>query len=195
MKTLKEFTAKESFKLAKLLFRKGYSILILTLIIVVASCTKGLDGRDGRAFLSVSWDVDVPDFIDVGNPHFPPSFYYGEFYRVYPGHYFMYYEGEFWNGYDWVPYAWDVDYEIWENRGEPGGYNYNGRDGLDNYFTLRCTPYGPYTYHLKSIVDENRERIVTEEDDAIIIKEEMESFTIRVTYKKVEPKSEMKRKN
>ncbi|MFC1731942.1 hypothetical protein ACFL6I_16610 [candidate division KSB1 bacterium] len=191
MKTIKKITSKKNFRLAKFFLKSKGFILVsfLATTLILGSCSKGFDGRDGRAFLSVTWDVDVPDFIEVGNPSFPPSFYYGEFYLVNPGYYVMYYEGIFWNGYDWIPYAWDIEYEIIENRGEPGGYSYDGRDGLDNYFTLRCTPYGPYPYQLKSAeTDENGEKIIEERENSIIVTKELESFSIKITYSKADTK-------
>ena len=190
MKTAIKNTAARSFKLAKFytMMRRILFFSAIVIMMVLTSCTKGRNGRDGLAYVSVTWDVDRPDYIDVGNPSFPRNFFFGEFYRVYPGRYFMYYEGVFWNGYAFAHYAWDVEYEVWENRGEAGGYYYDGRDGIDNYFSLRCTPYGPYTYQLKSeSANDNTVKIKENKDGKLVITEEKEFFTIRITYSKATP--------
>jgi len=165
-------------------------ILAGMVIILAAACDRrGRDGRDGRAFLALEWEVDRPDYIDAGTPDIPPTFEWGRSYRAYPGWYTLYYEGRFWNGYANALYAWEIEYEIWEAEGERGGYYYDGEDGPDSYFTLIMSPYGPvvdeYVTKMAATTDGSG---ISETNDAITFSVEKEGFGMHVTYRKVEPR-------
>lgn len=166
----------------------GLSISIAALL-TLTSCYKepcrGLDGRPGRAFLAVTWVDGQPDLINSGNSAIPTVFDYGRFYLSYPGLYQFYYEGRIWNGHASAFYAWEMDYEIWIHLGEPGGCGYNGVDGPDNYFTMECSPFGPYLYLGNYKSDSTSARIIEQSDDSGVMELKGESHTIRMTYRKV----------
>ncbi len=150
----------------------------------------GRNGQPGYAFLSITW-IDVqPDYIDAGTGDIPPVFQYGRYYSAWPGFYTMYYDGRFWNGQANVFYAWEVDYEIWETAGEPGGLYYEGVNGPDNYFTIECSPYGPWIYGpgYKSAELPDGYELKESSDDKIVITKEAVNFGISLTYRKVVPR-------
>lgn len=124
--------------------------LLPALILGFTSCTNyydydtsGRDGYPGKAYLALHWDLDEPDFIDAGTSDIPPVFEWGAYYLTNPGIYTFYYDGEDWDGYRWNEYAWEVDFEIWINPGEQGSKYYDGLDGMNNFFSIVCSPYGP----------------------------------------------------
>ncbi|MEA3478752.1 MAG: hypothetical protein U9R60_11270 [Bacteroidota bacterium] len=165
-------------------------IISIAALLSLTACYKepcrGLDGRPGRAFLAVTWVDAQPDLINSGNSAIPPVFDYGRFYLSYPGLYRFYYEGRIWTGYAYASYAWEIDYEIWFHVGEPGGYGYNGADGPDNYFTMECSPAGPYLYmgaYYKS--DSVALKIIEQSDEGGIMELKGETHTMRMTYRKV----------
>lgn len=170
-------------------------LFLLTLAaFILSSCYTepwyGCNGRPGNAFLSITW-IDVqPDYIDAGTGDIPPVFQYGKYYMAYPGFYTMYYDGSYWNGQANVFYAWEVEYEIWEVIGEPGGMYYNGADGVDNYFTVECSPFGPWIYgpgYKSSELPEGFE-LKESTDDKVVIEKEGTDFGITLIYKKVDPR-------
>lgn len=123
---------------------KLFTGLVGILFLVLGSaCERGIDGRDGRAYLSVNWTNDKPTLIDPGTSAIPHVFEYGRYYQAWPGHNYLYYEGRIWNGMGYSKYAWEMEYEIYELKGESGGYQYNGADAPDTYFDLECSPFGP----------------------------------------------------
>ena len=165
---------------------------IFSLVIVSASCNddRGRDGRPGRAYLSLEWEIDMPDYLDAGTPDIPATFEWGRSYRAYPGWYTIYYDGHFWNGSGNVNYSWEMEYEIWEAAGERGGYNYDGDDGPDTYFTLWLSPTGP---SLDEFVTKkaglNNYTVVSNTGDRIEILIEGASYSMRAIFRKVEPRS------
>jgi hypothetical protein len=167
--------------------KKGFIPILLTFVIFTTSCYKdppGRDGRPGKAFLSLTYEYEEPTYLDAGTGDIPPVFKWGEFYRAYPGWYTLYYEGEHWTGSHWAFYAWEVDYEIWENPGEPGGYHYNGRNGADNYFTLECSPFGPYSYSNYKKQKSTDFIIESESYNEIVIRKDLNDFSMRIKYKR-----------
>lgn len=164
-------------------------IAAITALLMLTSCYKepvrGLDGRPGRAFLAVTWVDGQPDFINSGNSAIPAVFDYGRFYLSYPGLYRFYYEGHIWNGYASAYYAWEIDYEIWIHRGQPGGYGYNGADGPDNYFTMECSPYGPYMFLGTYKSDSTGARIIERTDEGGEMELKGATYSIKMTYRKV----------
>jgi hypothetical protein len=186
-----ENTAEKADKLRRTLWGGG---LILAALFLLGSCEKGLDGWPGRAYVAFSWIVDEPDYIEIDNEYVPPVFYWDEFYRVAPGLYFAYYEGYHRVGRQLYEYAWELEYEVWENPGEPGRvHRQNGVDGPDAYFTIVLSPYGPETLYeevarLKSAVDELPENLPAIGDE-IVIEQSDEDFNLIIRYKKVEPRN------
>lgn len=172
--------------------RSGKTLIFLFILVtLLSSCYKepwyGKDGRPGNAYLAVDWVDDEPDYIDVGTSAVPPYFYWGEYYRAYPGIYQLYYEGEVWMGNRWAFYAWEIDYEIWRNEGEQGGAYYHGRDGADTYFTLECSPFGPLVYEdYKSGDTKPGFEVLQDSDDEITILKTDKDFNLKITYRKVE---------
>jgi hypothetical protein len=168
---------------------KLFYLLLITLLL--GSCYTepwyGLDGRNGRAFLSLTWIDAKPEYLDAGTGDIPPVFEYGRYYRAWPGFYTMYYEGRYWNGQGYPFYAWEVSYEIWEKRGEPGGLYHSGADGPDNYFTIECSPYGPWIYGpgYKSGKLPEGYQLKESNDETIVIEKEDSHFGITVSYRKV----------
>jgi hypothetical protein len=165
------------------------------LLLMLTSCEKdywGYDGFDGRAYLALSWSDSEPYYIEPGSHAIPNLFYWDEYYRINPGIYTMYYDGEYYDGYGWLEYAWEVDYEIWINYGEEGSLFYDGRDGADNYFVVECNPYGPFVYRdLKSKVVKPEYEVLESSENAISLLMKKEFFSMKVTYRKVEKRAEI----
>ena len=171
-------------------------LLIPLVTILITSCEPdyryGYDGRPGRAYLALNWELAPPEYIDAGTPDIPPYFKWGQFYRAYPGFYTLYYEGTIHNGPVHGFYAWEIDYEIWTTRGEPGGYYYNGCDGPDTYFTIFCNPNGPYTRSWMKMSEADAEiTIVEDTGDIIVVMMEKNEYKMKLTYRKVEPREQL----
>jgi hypothetical protein len=169
--------------------------LIAAALMVFSSCEKepyfGYDGKPGKAFISLMWVDAKPDYIDAGTGDIPHIFEWGRYYRTYPGINRLYYDGQFWNGHNYSFYAWEMDYEIWENLGEPGGYGYNGRNGSDNYFTLELSPFGPYIYtnDLYKDVCNCEVLIDSTAENEITVTKISENFTLKINFTKVEKRA------
>lgn len=165
-------------------------LAILFFTFFLTSCYKepwGSDGFPGRAFLALTWVEAEPDYLDAGTSAIPEYFYWDDYYKINPGVYNFYYEGEVWTGSSWAFYSWEIDYEIWVNPGEPGGPSYNGHDGADTYFTIECSPFGPYvSEYYKGAAAEKDYKVISDTGDKIIIEKEKEEFTLRVIYNKVD---------
>jgi hypothetical protein len=171
------------------------ALVATSLLITNTSCTVGADGRPGLAYLSFEWEVSKPEYIDCGTPAVPPNFYYGTFYRTNPGLYTAYYDGKVWNGMAWGSYAWEMDYEIWILPGQRGGYGYNGKDGLNTYLTFVCSPYGPKLFRSESYMRKGTPAEPTRIHEATtpggeqVIEYTVNEYTIKVTYRAVEPRT------
>ncbi len=165
-------------------------IIAVLLILGFTSCQKawyGRDGHPGDAFVSFSWQVSEPDYIDVGTGAVPPVFYWGESYKIRPGDYSLYYEGQVWAGSGWANYSWEVMYEIWEVSGEKGDWYYNGFDGPDNYFNIECSPYGPYVSSAyKSSNLSPAYELISESEDEIVVEQKADGMRMKITYQKTE---------
>lgn len=176
------------------LHRAGSGLSLVILILLLSSCYKepwyGRDGAAGNAYLSITWADAQPEYLDAGTGDIPPVFEYGRYYLARPGFYTMYYEGRYWNGQALAFYAWEVDYEVWAVAGERGGLYYNGARGADNYFTIECSPYGPWVYgpgYKTAQLPEGFE-LIEESEEKITISKESSSFGITISYKKQEYK-------
>jgi hypothetical protein len=170
-------------------------LLPVLLILSLSACEKawhGSDGRPGDAFIALTWQVEEPNYIDAGTGAIPPRFYYGQYYKINPGFYELYYEGSIWTGQFWGFYAWEVTYEIWEVPGERGDWYYNGANGPDNYFDIEMSPYGPYVYSsYKSGEMDSKYEIIEKSDDLVVIVQKGEGINMKATFKKVEPRYEL----
>ena len=165
--------------------------MLMTVALLFSSCYKepwyGHDGHPGRAQLSLAWIDDKPDYVNSGTPAIPEYFQWDRYYPANPGFYTMYYDGSLWNGYNWTYYAWEIDFEIWRASGEPGGLYYHGSDGPDTYFTIECSPYGPYLYEDMKITPVNPGyEVLQESEDEISILKSDKDFRMKITYRKVD---------
>lgn len=159
----------------------------------LSSCEEeyyGYDGLPGEAFLSLNWNNIEPSYLEVGTGEIPSIFYYGDYYKVHPGKYTLYYEVNFWNDNVRISNAYETDYEIWINQGEPGGYHYNGCDGSNTYFSIALTPNGPefyedFNYKSAEVNKSTNELGVRPQNTIIKIKN---NYTIKLTFRKVAPK-------
>ena len=188
MKAIKFYTEKKS-KTSKAIQLSFHLLLILSIVVLFSSCEDdyyGRDGRSGDAYLSLTWANEMPEYMDAGTGDIPPTFKWGDYYRAYPGYYVMYYEGSVWNGFGWTFYAYEVEYEIWINEGEPGRpYGVDGRDGADTYLTLECSPYGPFIFTMeKSSGTSNKYEILKNTEEEIQVIQKGVSYSIKITYKK-----------
>jgi hypothetical protein len=165
-------------------------VLVMIISLLIMSCDRGRDGRPGRAYLALNWELVPPEYIDAGTPDIPPYFHWGQYYRAYPGFYTLYYDGTVQNGPTQVFYAWEIDYEIWEEPGGEAGYYSDGYDGPDTYFTVVCNPNGPYyQHHLKNSDADAEMEIISDSGDEIVVLMEKNQFRMKLVYRKVDPRS------
>lgn len=168
---------------------KSLFIILILGLFTLSSCHKEyiiIDGAPGRAYLALIWTEMEPDYLDPGTFAIPDLFYWDEYYRISPGFYTMYYDGAYYDEGDFIEYAWEIDYEIYENPGEEGYPNQIGRNGEDNYFTLECNPYGPWMYQdfkSSSLKSDSSIKLVSAEK--IIIEKKKSNYTLKITYRKV----------
>ena len=189
MKNIEIKHKEKGLKINKLL---PYSLLIIVLL-GFSSCNEDywvIDGRPGDAYLALTWTEDEPDYIDAGTGAIPSVFYWNDYYHIYPGIYYLYYDGVYNDGYGYWDYAWEVEYEIYNNPGELGTIHYDGRDGRDNYFSIDMNPYGPYVYiDYKSAPIKSNFKVLEESDSKIVILKEEEAYSLKVTYTKTEKRN------
>lgn len=145
----------------------------------------GPHGAPGLAFFGVDWTEDAPDFISTNNQAIPQYFRYGDYYQSGPGVFDFYYEGQFWDGPNFVEYWWEGVYEIWINPGQPGcDCGLPGADGFDSFLMMVTNPYGPY----ESRTNKNMPldfKVISETDDQIVIEKEKYNLKMRITYNKL----------
>jgi hypothetical protein len=192
MNTISTFRKNTTMKLFPL--RNMHKLLILVAaILLLNSCEKGYDGWPGKAFVGFVWIDDEPAYIEFENDYIPSMFYWDEYYRVAPGLYYVYYEGEHFIGNQLYEYAWELEYEVYELPGERGKpFRKDGADGPDAYFTIECTPYGPELYFeelyaTKSAEIEGKTEVISNGEEIIIEKTDKD-FGLRIRYKKTEPR-------
>ncbi len=171
---------------------KPLLVLLISFPLVFSSCyieynNVGYDGRPGDAYLALEWEYVMPDYLDAGTSDIPSIFEWGRYYLTRPGYYELYYEGEFWDGYDIAYYAWNIEYEIWRNpgtSGQPGGIN--GLDGANTYLTLILSPYGPYEDGGFKSISLDKYSVVSDNGNKIVIEQKGDEFSMRITYTKAE---------
>ncbi|MBT6686977.1 MAG: hypothetical protein HN704_03230 [Bacteroidetes bacterium] len=156
----------------------------------LSSCERGRDGRPGEAYISLDWEYDQPSYIDAGTYAIPEVFVWGRNYHAQSGYYDLYYEGSFWDGFALNLYAWEVGYEIWRNPGQEGAPGYiDGKDGPDSYLSIYCSPYGPYFDRFNKSSDAtSKYKLIEATESEIVVQQNEESFSMKITYKKVEPR-------
>ncbi len=174
----------------KSLNKKLSVFVFLTSLFILSSCDIDVfveDGRPGDAYFALTWTEDEPDYVDAGTNAIPSVFYWNDYYYIRPGIYVLYYDGIYNDGYGYIDYAWEIEYEIYINPGEKGSIYYgDGGDGEDNYFSLDCNPYGPYVYlDYKSSPAEQSFKVLEKTEDKIIIKKENTNYSLKATYTKV----------
>lgn len=164
------------------------SAFAILLTLALASCEKGELGDPGFAFVAFTWVEDEPDYLEIANDFIPAVFYWDWYYRVDPGVYHVYYEGLFRR----ESYAWELEYEVWENPGERGKYAWEeGLVGPDAYFTIELSPFGPEViyeeiYPDKSEADGKTELVMPEIGSSFTVEQQNNDYKLRVTYRKVE---------
>jgi len=168
--------------------RAAFGLMVAAFLVFnFSSCRKGEDGFPGNAFLALRWEVQIPAYLDAGTPDIPPVFQWGIYYPASPGYYTLYYEGDYFNGVALNHYAWEIDYRIWVNPGENGGFGFDGRNGPDSYLNITISPYGPYTDRInKSLTfDTGKYFVIEESDDQIKILQEEGHYSMMITYRKI----------
>ena len=153
----------------KLFFTSVFiSIFFLSSCIVVDN-SPGPQGRDGLAYFGVDYDYQPPYSYWDNNKSIPYNPVFGEYYRSYPGTYrFEYFINEF----DY----WYGTYQIWVNRGGPGGSNGRpGYDGVDNYLMMICNPNGFYEY---------RENWKINANEPLVIDQQIGDYYYKITIQK-----------
>lgn len=129
---------------------------------IVIDNTPGPPGRDGRAYFGVDYEHRAPYSYWDNNKSIPYNPVLGNYYRTSPGLYDFEY---FINEYDY----WYGTYEIWVNRGGPGGaHGEQGYNGSDTYLMLICDPNGFHEHRDNWRNNEdNNEPLVIERKDGI----------------------------
>ncbi len=160
-----------------------FFLIRLMLILGITSCSEDYwvienPSQNSRAYIALTWSEDEPDYIDAGTSDIPEVFYWNDYYPIRPGYYTLYYDGIYNDGYNYIDYAWEVEYEIYTN----GGVYTN-----DNYFSLDMNPYGPLVYeeYKSNTINSNFTILEQTEFKIVILKQEKE-FSLKITYLKVE---------
>ncbi|MDO9512969.1 MAG: hypothetical protein Q7J34_14545 [Bacteroidales bacterium] len=154
-------------------------LLIATGSLMMSSCYKGLNGLDGRAFMSLNYEKNRPSLIDAGTASIPNLFEWGRFYEAQAGWYYLYYEGSTYSPYGIMKYAWQLEYEIYRIQGEPGGWGYDGEDAPDALFTLLCRPEGP------SFIEQNiYKQSEIQSDSVYTLETHSQGYELRVKARK-----------
>ena len=164
--------------------------IVITLSLSFTSCEKGEYGQPGYAYVAFTWVDAEPDYIEIVNDYIPAVFFWNWFYRVDPGIYSVYYEGK----HNRRTYAWELEYEVWENDGKRAEFVWiEPKDGPDAYFTVELSPFGPEVIYEE--VEVEKQGYVDDSDDhpaeighEIILEKHQEEYSLRLRYKRVEPR-------
>lgn len=183
---LKRFVMKNvklKYRPTELFSRKTLPFSIILIVLLgLASCTEEIwimeSPQTSNAYIALSWTEDEPDYVDAGTGAIPTIFYWNDYYHIHPGFYTLYYDGLYNDGFDFIEYAWEVDYDIYTN----GGPYYD-----DNYFSIDLNPYGPYVgLDFKSSPTNQNFKVLEQNEKKIIILKEEKEYSLKVTYRKVE---------
>ena len=150
-----------------------YILAIITPLLftscIVVDTTYGPDGRDGNAYFGIDYEHRAPYSYWDNNNSVPYNPIFGEYYHTYAGVYEFEY---FINPYDYY-YG---TYEVWTNRGGPGGYHgAHGYDGMDTYLMLITDPNG---YHQHS------EGYRVDQTIPLVIEKKTDKFNYKITIQK-----------
>jgi len=109
--------------------------ILMILVGLMIGC--GVDGKDGKAYLRITWDWYVDSYSD-NNSDTPYNIYDGTYYETAPGSYSYSYDcsdgiGNYW--------SYSGTYTITVDKGEKAGLFADGEDGEDSRFTLYLTGY------------------------------------------------------
>ncbi len=182
----------KNLKIIKGIGRIGILVVSIITLFNLSSCYEGRPGRDGQAYIALTWLDDEPSYIDPGTSSIPAYFQWGRFYRATPGIYNLYYEGQILSSHGVARYAWEMDYELYEIAGERPYMYIDGEDGPDTYFTLECSPFGPYyideTDYKSALKSEGYALIETSGDETVLQKESG-NYGIRISVRKVNPRN------
>ncbi len=168
-------------------------VLVLVLLLTIQSCEKGEFGEPGLAFVAFTWVDSEPDYIEIANDFIPAVFYWDWYYRVDPGVYSIYYEGTRRVSGGLQAYAWELEYEVWENPAKQARYRWDeAPNAPDAYFTIELSPSGPKVYHEdiypdKSSPDTGLNLTIPEVGTSIIVEKANHNYNLRLTYKRVMP--------
>ncbi len=182
MKTAERKNRPSGLKKRKLL---SYSILLITLL-GLTSCSEDYwiieSPQRSIAYLALTWSEDEPDYIDVGTNAIPEVFYWNDYYHIHSGFYSLYYDGLYNDGYNYIEYAWEVEYEIYTN---------NGSYIEDNYFSIDLNPNGPLVYldYKTTSINSNFKVLENSKSKIVILKEE-KGYLLKITYNKVERRNQ-----
>lgn len=170
----------------------GINLIILLLSFTVSgllftSCERGHDGQPGNAYLALSYEGTEPTYIDAGTPAIPAVFQWNYFYPAYPGTFTLYYEGDYFNGSQLSHYTWQVNYVIWINPGQKGGYGFDGHNGADSYLTLDCTSQGAVLDRLNKmdIINPDNQMNNIRPDTSFPVVADNGYYSIKVTSKRI----------
>lgn len=153
----------------KLKITSAFFVLLFLSSCIIVDNSPGPNGRNGLAYYGIDFDHHPPYSYWDNNKSIPYNPIIGEYYRSAPGTYqFEYFINEF----DY----WYGTYQIWENRGGPGGYNGRpGIDGVDNYLMMICNPNGFYEY---------RENWKMNTNEPLVIDQQIGNFYYKITIQK-----------
>lgn len=115
---------------------KTLRLLLLLAVVMIFGC--GKDGKDGEAYLRITWLYTPFSYWD-DNSDIPYGFQNGVYYNTDPGTFNFRYT-------DWQGTTWTGTYKISINKGTKGELFSDGKDGADKYFTLQCFSIGPSLY-------------------------------------------------
>jgi hypothetical protein len=147
-------------------------------------CSWGYDGVTGQAFFGLDWQDASPTYLWTNNQAIPSTFQYGAYYWSYPGGYELYYEGRVLENCCYVPYHWNVHFDIWVHPGTAGGCGVNGINGPDSYLMIYCGPYGPYETRTNKM-GVQKFTVLSDTGDEIITEQRVGDVSVRATYTKV----------
>ncbi|MCB0762948.1 MAG: hypothetical protein KDC12_15590 [Flavobacteriales bacterium] len=111
---------------------------VMAFSLLLASC--GIDGLDGRAFLSINYSGSMPSYYWDSNPSIPYGFTWGHRYITTGGTSYSY-EYTYSDGSGWL----GTNSVLTPIAGEDGGIFLDGDDGEDSYCDFYCSYYGSWT--------------------------------------------------
>jgi hypothetical protein len=125
------------------------SMICIASSLLLSCGPNGPDGKDGKAFLTVTWNYGALNKYQDNNLSrvgAGSNWNLDQTYQVSPGTYsFEYWSRWYYPNGSFVPAHWWGTYVIWINKGQKGGSGKifwqegdPGKDGPDSYLTLYC---------------------------------------------------------